>query len=118
MNWIQSYLAAGAVALCAGCASVPAPTDRLESSAAAIRAAEEVGATKVPQAALHLELAREQEAHAKQALSDGDKEAAGSLLMRAQADAELAVALTREDQSRVDAVLAVQKSKALDQSIQ
>ncbi len=121
MKWkleaIGSLLVAGALAGgLTGCASVPEPTDRMESSAAAIRAAEEVGANKVPQAALHLQLAHEQEASAKRAMADGDKEQAGSLLMRAQSDAELAVALARENQTHIDAEQATQKSKALDES--
>jgi hypothetical protein len=47
------------VALCASCASA-APNPKAESSASAIRAAEEVGATRTPDAARYLRLAKEE----------------------------------------------------------
>jgi len=42
------------------CGSAPPPHERAASSAAAIRAASEMDAQQVPQAALHLKLAQEQ----------------------------------------------------------
>jgi hypothetical protein len=96
------------VALAMSCAT-PSST-RTESSGAAIRAAEEVGAAKVPQAELHLQLAREQAEHARRLVETGDgddRAQAESLLMRAQADAELALALAREDVERNAAQQAV-----------
>ncbi len=111
------WMAALAMTVCAGCASSP-PTEKMESSAAAIRAAQEVGAPKVPSAALYLQLAEEQSQHAKQLISNGDKEQAASLLTRAQADAELSLALAREDRERSDAQQAVQKVISLQQTNQ
>jgi regulator of protease activity HflC (stomatin/prohibitin superfamily) len=80
---------------------------RTESSTSGIRAAQEVGAEKVPQAALHLQLAKEELERAKKLGADGDKEQGSSMLLRAQVDAELAVALSRESAERTEAQAAV-----------
>jgi hypothetical protein len=98
-----------AALLLASCATA-ATSERTESSAASIRAAQEVGASNVPQAALHLQLAREQSERAGELIQAGgsdDREQAEWLLMRAQADAELALALAREDTDRSAAQQAV-----------
>lgn len=103
------------LALLVSCATAPS-SGRTESSGAAIRAAQEVGASKVPQAALHLQLAREQAERARELGASGDSEdraRAESLLMRAQADAELALALAREDVERSAAQRAVDDVNAM-----
>jgi hypothetical protein len=97
----------------AACASSPPPHDRQASSEAAIRAANEVGASQVPQAALHLKLAQEQLDKGKAQIKDGDNQAAAFTLMRAQADAELALALARENKTRFDAQQVIEKAHAL-----
>jgi len=99
-------------AFAAGCASVPL---RTEASTSGIRAAEEVGAAKVPQASLHLQLAKEELERAKGLAKNGDKEEATSLLRRAEADAELAVALSREDAEKSEALTAVERVRQLIQ---
>ena len=48
------------LALGSACGSYPPPTERMTTSEAAIRAADEMGAGQVPRAALHLKLAQEQ----------------------------------------------------------
>lgn len=97
-------VAAVAITVTTGCASNSnqgrPPT---EASAAGIRVAEEAGASEIPQAALHLQLAKEQLGRAKKLLAKGQKERAVSLLMRAEADAELAIALSREDAEAMEA---------------
>jgi hypothetical protein len=85
-----------------GCASAPAPTEQLASAEASMRAAREVGAQQVPKAELHLRLAQEQVETAKKLAADGDNERAGMVLNRAHADAELALALTRESTAQHD----------------
>ena len=93
-------------ALMGGCASTRPPTERMESSAASIRGAEEAGAEDVPRAALHLQLANEQSAKAKTLIAAGGKDnmrAASNLLMRASADGELAIALADDDKDRLAA---------------
>src|SRR5664280_1936342 len=98
-------VAAVATAIVAGCAAnVPL---RTEASTSVIRAAEEAGAAKVPQAALHLQLAKEELELAKGLAAKGEKEQAASMLLRAEADAELAVVLSREDAERSEAQAAV-----------
>src|SRR5690606_25732344 len=90
---------AAVAALVLGCASAPVPTEQMESSAATIRAAQEVGAADVPSAALHLQLAQEQMDFASNLIeSGGDDELrdAQLVLMRAKSDADLALALARE----------------------
>jgi hypothetical protein len=95
------------------CASAPPPVEKMEASQAAIRAAEELGAPKVPQAALHLQLAKEQSMAAKASLSQGERARAEGLLMRAAADAELALALARESSARSEAQQAIDRIRAL-----
>jgi pyridoxal biosynthesis lyase PdxS len=97
----------------AGCGSYPAPTERVSSAEAAIRGAQEVGAGNVPQAALSVKLAQEEVQKAKQLMQDGDNKRAEMLLMRAQADAELALAQAREQQAKTEAQAAVEQVKSL-----
>ena len=84
-------------AACAGCgAAAGPPTSRVASTEAAIRSARELGAESVPAAALHLRFSQEQLENAKAAMVVDENERADLLLRRAQADAELAIGLTRE----------------------
>lgn len=93
-----------ALALVAGCGgSYPPPTQRMADSESAVRAAQEVGGQNEPQAALHLKLAQEQIDQAKALMADGDNQRADFVLMRADADAELAVALARQATARQQA---------------
>jgi hypothetical protein len=101
-----------ALSLLVGCATAP-PPERMETSAATIRAAQEVGASEVPQAALHVQLAREQAQRAKGLLEQGERARAESLFARAQADADLALALAREDVDKVAAQQALDNVRTL-----
>jgi hypothetical protein len=103
----------GSLLLAGGCAANPGL--RTEASTSGIRAAEEVGASKVPQAALHLQLAKEELEHAKGLAASGERERASSLLLRAEADAELAVALSREQAEKSEALAAVERVRQLRQ---
>jgi hypothetical protein len=97
--------------LALGCAGTyPAPTQQMADVQSANRSAMELGAQQNPKAELHLKLAEEQLAKAKTAIAEEDNESADRLLMRAKADAELAIALTRADSAKT------QLSKAVDQS--
>lgn len=84
----------------AGCAGHPAPTEQVASSLAAVRGAEEVGARNVPEAALHVKLAEEQIAHARKLMDVGENARAEDFAMRAHQDAELALAIARESNSK------------------
>jgi len=111
--FIQSMVGA---ALLTGCATASVPQERIIASQSAVRAAEEVGAEKVPSAALHLQLAREGIQQAQRLIKQKENNRAGYALMRAEADAELAVALARESPLRDDAQQALEKLQNLKQS--
>lgn len=103
-------MAAATTAILAGCANTPL---RTEASMSGIRAAEEAGAAKVPQASLHLQLAREELDLAREQSLKGKKDEAASTLLRAEADAELAVTLAREDAEKSEAEAAVARVRQL-----
>ena len=65
------------------------------------------------QAALHLKLAEEQVQSAKRLIRDNDNKRAEYVLMRAQADAELAIALSHVAVSNVQAGTAVDEARAV-----
>jgi hypothetical protein len=103
----------GCATLIIGCGSYPKPTDAASKAEATIRGAQEVGAGNVPAAALSVKLAQEEVQKAKQLMEDGDNKRAESILMRAQADAELALAQSRESQAQGEAQQAVDQVKSL-----
>jgi pyridoxal biosynthesis lyase PdxS len=94
-----------------GCAAAPLKTD---ASTSGIRAAEEVGAGNVPQASLHLQLAKEELKQAEKMAANSESEMAESMLLRAEADAELAVLLSREDSEKKEAQDAVTRVRRFE----
>jgi regulator of protease activity HflC (stomatin/prohibitin superfamily) len=94
-----------------GCGSGPAMNK--EASTSAIRAAEEAGATNVPTASLYLQLAKEQLEKAQALAAKGDRAEAESMLLRAQADGELAVALSRGEADKKEATQAIERVQQL-----
>lgn len=115
INPVMSVLFAGVLV---GCAAMPPLQQRSETSAAAIRAAEEVGAPQVPRAALYLQRAKEASAKAKLLEADGEKAQAASMLLRAEADANLAVVVARADTERAKALAAAERVRQLKLSNQ
>lgn len=114
MKPIFGWLGAAAATLsAAACASYPAPTQHMADATAATRSAQEVGAASNPQAQLHLQMAQEEIARAQKLMANGDNERADSILSRAQADAELALQLTKETQTQAEAQKALQTVQAL-----
>jgi hypothetical protein len=87
----------------AACATFPAPAERLAQAEAGARAAAEMGAPQEPTAALHLKMATDQLTEAKQLMANGENEKADAVLQRAQADAELALQLTKEAKAKAEA---------------
>jgi len=83
-----------------GCGSSPPPTSQVATSSAEIRAAKELDAESVPSAQYYLKLANDQMSEAAQLMNDGQNEKAARVLVRAQADAELATALARETKTK------------------
>jgi len=94
------------------CATVQIPPDRLEGSEASIRGAEEMGASNVPAARLHVQLAKDETAMARKMAADGDERAV-LVLARAEADAELALGLAREVAVHGEALRAAEDLKAV-----
>ena len=107
-TWVGTVLFAVAVI---GCGSGPAMNK--EASTSAIRAAEEAGATNVPTASLYLQLAKEQLEKAQALAAKGERAEAESMLLRAQADGELAVALSRGDADKKEATQAIERVQQL-----
>jgi Domain of unknown function (DUF4398) len=94
-------VAAPFVAACG--ASYPPPNQPMADAKAADRTAAELGANQDPAAQLPLKLADEEIQQADAAMKAGDNRRAQFLLVRAKADAELAVALAREKSAKAAA---------------
>lgn len=90
--------------------SIPEPKQPMADAEAASRSAREVGADNQPAAKLQVKLADEQIAEAKTLVANGENERAAYVLLRARADAELALALAREQNALVE------KQKAAEHS--
>ncbi len=101
----------------AGCGGAPPPTAKVSDAEAAIRSARELGADRVPAARLHVTLAQEQVDKAKKLMSDGDNDRADLLLQRARADAELSLAMAKEDTAKSDAQKSQEDLKALKEKL-
>lgn len=94
-----------------GCPKDPAL--HTDASSAAIRSAEELGAGELPRASLHLQLAKEELAAATELSERGEPEMANSMLLRAEADAELAIALSQADAEKTEAKAAMERVRKL-----
>jgi len=114
----KALIGAGLLLGWVGCASAQRmpPTEQLVDSQVSIRQAEEAGATEVPNAAQHLQWAREQTQGARRLLELNRRDEAALYLKRAAADAELALALAREAPARAEADRVLQQVQQLQQS--
>ena len=88
------------LSLLAACAGAPPPKDRMAWAEASVREARAAGAEQVPAASVQLERARGEIRVAHSLCRDDENEKAESMLRRAAADAQLAVALAREARAR------------------
>lgn len=102
------------VLVAGGCSNSP-PLDT-GSSAAAIHTAEADGADQTPRASLHLQLAREALDGALALAEKGETDQASSMLQRAEADAELALLLSRENTEILEAEQAMDRVRQLRSS--
>jgi hypothetical protein len=114
MRNLKASMVIGATLFGLGCGGAAVPTERLTAAEASMRAAQEVGANGVPQAELHLKLAEEQVQLARKLSADGDNERAGAVLLRAKADADLAVALAKDAQAEKTLEAADAKLKSMN----
>lgn len=110
---MRIMLILGVVFSATACSRFPPPNETLANSIASVRGAEEIGAQKVPQAALQLQLAQEEITKAKALMADGENERAYYMALRAANDAELANALTREQKASEAAKQAEAEAKAI-----
>jgi hypothetical protein len=90
---VVAVLTALGVGACGGAA---VPTEQMTAAQAALRAAEVGGAEDHPQASLHLKHASDQVESARLLIEEGDNERALWVLRRAEVDAEVALALSKE----------------------
>ena len=109
MKTIATLIVVAAV----GCGSAAIPTAKMTDAKSEIKAADAVGAENVPQAALHLKLARDEVKRAEALLKQGDEEEADLMLDRARIDAELAMTLSRGADERARATEATRQVEAL-----
>jgi hypothetical protein len=100
------------------CGGAPPPTNQLTQSKAAIRGAEEVGAENTPKAALHLKMARDHLKNAEALIVEEEYEDASLVLKRAEADAELAIAMSKETEARTEAEDAMRKVQELKREME
>lgn len=99
MRWAAGLLFVGA--MLPACGGGSPPSERLVNAEAAIRGAMEINANVAPpRAALHLQLAQEQVDKAKRYIADSENQRAELALRQAQADAELAIALARNEEMK------------------
>lgn len=102
------------VALAAvGCGGSSLSVDTVAQPQSEIRAAEEAGASSVPQAALHLKMAKDQLAQGDKLAANGDDGKASRAYGRSKSDAELALLLARHHAIKTKAQQAVDKANAL-----
>jgi hypothetical protein len=97
-----------------GCGGAPIPYSQTAQAQSAVGAAEAVGAAKVPQAALHLKMAKDQLQTAQALIAADDNADAALVLERAQADAELALVLARAAQAKTQASAALARVRELE----
>lgn len=100
-------------ALLASCGGTPKPpTQEMSQAKAVVRAADEVGAREAPQAALHFKMANDQIDTAELLIDKEQMKKARYLLLQAEADAELSLALAKaalKKQQAEEAALKVEK---------
>lgn len=102
-----------AVVLAAGCASAPIPADKYARARASIKSAEVLNAERVPNAALHLRLAREELQRAKDLLEQGETDRAATELLSAEANAKVSMNIARETWAKQDAAETIDRVNQL-----
>jgi hypothetical protein len=90
------------------------PAKQLADAEASIRAAKELGAEDEPAAALQLKIARDGLQEAQRLTKEGEHDRARPVLEEAELDAELAILLTRQEESEAKALRATQRVAELD----
>jgi hypothetical protein len=102
--------------LAAGCGGAAPPSEARTNTVAAMQSARTIGAAEEPRASYHLELAREQLAQADALIARGEMMRAQRVLERAETDAVLAIALTRDAELSADAEETRQRLRELSEA--
>lgn len=95
--------AALAVGGAVACGKAAVPTEKLADSRSAIRAAEEVGADKYTDSSIHLKLAKDRLSIAERLIREDEPGRASLYLSESQADADLALAMARNQEEQTAA---------------
>ncbi|NVJ27152.1 MULTISPECIES: DUF4398 domain-containing protein [Myxococcus] len=103
---------------CAGQSVKHVSNSKRTEAIASMRAAEGAGAARIPEAARHLEFARQQVNNGEQLLVDEDTPGAELSFMQADADADLALALARALPLERQAQQTTQQAQALQRGLQ
>jgi hypothetical protein len=118
MKWFERSI--GTVAAVAwlgiGCGSSEVPAKELAQTEASIRAAHEVGAEDTPKAALQLKIAEDGLQRAQKLAAEDEHEQARLALQEAEADAELAVLLAKQEKVEATASQAKRRAENMDQA--
>ena len=117
---MKTMMIAVAALAVVGCgAATPIPADKLTRAQQRVREADAMAATVTdPKALQHLQLAKEQLTYGKRLLIEGENKDARWVLMRAEADAEAALALGNVQAAKADAqqtIEAIRQAMALIQ---
>ena len=115
MNNISKYAIGLGAALLVGCASVPAPTEQVAVSKAAVANAVSAGGPEF--AAPDMRSAQDKLARANQAMVAEDYESARWLAEHAQADADLAAAKARSAKAQKAASAVQEDSRVLQEEL-
>ena len=113
---INSALFAVALAtstVASGCANTARRMDTVTSE---IRDVEELGTAGVPQALVHMQLAKEQMKRAERMAAVEKWKQAESMIRRAQADATLALLLLQEEAEKTETMAAVKRGRLREQN--
>lgn len=114
MRFLSVFAAVITASIVVGCGgSIPPPTDKATKTEGAIRAASEVGARSEAGAKLYVKNAEDGLQTAQRYMHDGENEEASLVLDGARADAELAIAVTKESAARKQLAEAQEKVKKL-----
>lgn len=95
------------------CGGAAVPEPEMVTAKSSVSAAEAVGAEEQPQAALHLKLAKDGIGEAERLIDEGENERAKRALERARADADVALALAKEAETRKAAQEAIDKVESM-----
>jgi hypothetical protein len=117
LRQILSFSMVASAALLGACGGAAVPRDQMTAAEASVKGAEVGGAMEEPKAALHLKLAKEQIAKAQALINDGENEDAARMVARAQADADLSLAISKQAGAKKDTLEAKEQIDQIKENI-